>query len=115
MYYKCTLCLVPSAAPQNVVIESVLSKSFRINWQPPDNEHQNGIITEYSINIVNFESENITHLDVTDTDITVSNLQPFTQYEVTVAAHTSAGRGPFSAIQIVQTQESGREYYKSRL
>lgn len=107
-YNTCIFCLVPSAPPQNVVIEGVLSQSFRINWQPPDNEHQNGIITEYSVKIVNLELENATYLNVTDTDITVSNLQPFIQYEVTVAAHTSAGRGPFSTPQIIQTQESGR-------
>lgn len=106
-------CLVPSTAPKNVDIEGILSQSFRINWQPPNNEDQNGIITEYSVRIVNFDLENVTYLNVTDTDITVSNLQPFTQYEVSVAAHTSAGKGPFSAPQIVQTQESGRTFLQN--
>lgn len=102
-----SLRIVPSAAPQNVTVENVLSQSFSINWQPPTNEYRNGIITEYSVSIVNLETESLIQLNVTDTDIIVSNLKPYTTYEVMVAAYTSVGRGPFSVIQTLQTQESG--------
>jgi receptor-type tyrosine-protein phosphatase Q len=97
---------VPSAAPQNVTIRGIQSQSFIISWKPPPDEHQNGIITHYTITIVNLETGAVTTLNRTDTDSIISDLTPFTTYEVKVAAHTSAGRGPFSAVLTIQTQES---------
>lgn len=103
----CILSLVPSSTPQNITIENTSSQSFTINWQPPDDEYQNGIIIKYSVIVVDIDLGSVTQLNVTGTDITVSNLKPFMRYEVMVAAHTTAGRGPFSATQVVQTQEAG--------
>ena len=40
----------------------------------------------------------------------MTGLAPFTTYEVQVAAHTSAGRGPFSPIQTFQTLEKGNYF-----
>ena len=79
-----------------------------MNWQPPADGHRNGIITEYIISLVDLETGNVTQLSTTDISIFITSLTPFTIYEVTVAAHTTGGRGPFSGINTVQTDESGR-------
>ena len=83
------------------------SLSFSIIWQLPADENQNGPITHYTVSIVNLDTDAITVLNTTQTFSSVSDLTPFTMYEVTVAAHTSVGQGPFSVTQTVQTQEAG--------
>ena len=103
--------IVPSAAPRNVIIEGLRSRIFNINWQPPVDEDQNGLITHYTVYVGNLETEVVTLQNATDTDIIVSDLTPFTTYEINIAAHTSAGRGPFSVIQTVQTLEAGTFTY----
>ncbi|XP_035524142.1 netrin receptor DCC-like [Morone saxatilis] len=40
---------VPSAPPQNITLEVVLSRSIKVSWQPPPRSAQNGIITAYKI------------------------------------------------------------------
>ena len=105
-YHHSSNSTVPSAPPQNVTVVSILPNSFSLTWEPPDIEHQNGIILEYTVTTVNDNMTNITQLS-TATNAVVSNLRPFTVYEVTVAAHTSVGRGPFSVGITVQTNETG--------
>lgn len=40
---------VPSAPPQNITLEVVLSRSIKVSWQPPPRSAQNGIISAYKI------------------------------------------------------------------
>lgn len=103
----CISIVVPSAPPLNVTIESVLSRSLSISWQPPADKDRNGIITQYTISYLNLEEVDTYIINTTEIENTVTDLTPFTTYEVKVAAHTSAGRGPFSVVQTLQTQESG--------
>ena len=44
----------------------------------------------------------------TTTNITIQSLRPFTTYNFTIAAMTSAGSGPFSIPLTVQTNETGK-------
>ena len=106
-FFIVCLLTVPRTAPQNVTIDSVEPQGFNISWMPPADDDRNGIITYYTISITDIENNIIITLNQTDTQSTVSSLTPFTRYEVKVAAHTSVGRGPFSAIQTLQTQETG--------
>ena len=84
-----------------------MPQSFKIVWKPPADEDRNGLITHYTVSVLNLETDASYSLNSTVTERVVSDLTPFTMYEVKVAAHTSAGRGPFTAIQNIQTQESG--------
>ena len=101
-----SISIVPSAPPQNVTIVSILPNSFSLSWEPPDNEYQNGILTGYTVMTVNDDTTIMTQSS-TATNAVVSNLRPFTMYEVTIAAHNSAGRGPFSVGITIQTNETG--------
>lgn len=44
-----TLSDVPSAAPQNVRVDSTQPTSISITWQPPGEDEQNGAITGYKV------------------------------------------------------------------
>ena len=41
------------------------------------------------------------------TEITLTGLQEFVEYNISVRAYTSVGPGPFSPIEVVQTAEAG--------
>jgi hypothetical protein len=95
----------PRTAPLNVTVESVQSQGFIISWEPPADKDQNGIVTHYTISLTDLDTNIIVTLNQTNTESTVTGLAPFTTFEVKVAAHTHAGRGPFSPIQTFQTLE----------
>ncbi|TRY72931.1 hypothetical protein DNTS_001127, partial [Danionella cerebrum] len=90
----------PSAAPQQVTVLTVGSQnstSISISWDPPPAEHQNGIIQEYKIWCLGNESRfhvNKT-VDAAIRSVVVGGLQAGVQYQVEVAASTSAGVGEF--------------------
>ena len=59
-------------------------------------EDRNGIITMYTVNVTSVTAGYVMTLSTSDTELTVTNLDPFTLYNFTVAAATSIGSGPFS-------------------
>ena len=83
-----------------------------VSWQPPPFEHRNGIITGYSIRVIqqNTDSEESIDWPVnnnTDNIIMVVNdLHPFYTYGFSVAAYTTVGLGPFSTSVIQKLPES---------
>lgn len=100
----------PSGPPEGVTVGDTLSTSFIVIWQPPANENQNGLILGFTVKIVDLSSNNETQIYVTETSLEVLDLMPFTLYEVAIAAHNAAGRGPFSVVITVETEESGKHF-----
>ena len=100
----------PSGPPEGVTVGDTLSTSFIVIWQPPANENQNGLILGYTVKIVDLSSNNETEIYVTETTLEVLDLMPFTLYEVAIAAHNAAGKGPFSVVITVETEESGEDF-----
>ncbi|XP_069492540.1 roundabout homolog 2 isoform X9 [Ambystoma mexicanum] len=88
----------PSAPPQSVTVLTVgshNSTSISISWDPPPSEHQNGIIQEYKIWCLGNETRfhiNKT-VDAAIRSVVIGGLFPGVQYQVEVAASTSAGVG----------------------
>ena len=72
-------------------------------WDPPSPEHQNGPIVTYTVMIVEVETAMSQQFTTMDTTLMLNSLRPYTTYELTVAAHTTAGMGPFSSPATVQT------------
>ena len=65
------------------------------------------MITMYTVNISNITAGYMMSFTTSDTELTVSNLAPFTQYNFSVAAATSVGNGPFSdPVQAVTAEGS---------
>uniref|UniRef100_A0A8C9TI08 Sidekick cell adhesion molecule 2 n=1 Tax=Scleropages formosus TaxID=113540 RepID=A0A8C9TI08_SCLFO len=90
----------PSAPPQNVIASGRTNQSIMIQWQPPPESHQNGILRGYIIRYclaglpVGYQFKNITNPDVTN--LLLEDLIIWTNYEIEVAAYNGAGLGTFS-------------------
>ncbi|KAG7482555.1 netrin receptor DCC [Solea senegalensis] len=98
---------VPSAAPQNITLEVVLSRSIKVSWQPPVRSAQNGIITAYKIKYRKtgrrgdqeaIEPNNFWYL--------FTGLEKGSQYSFQVSAMTINGTGPASEWFTAETPEN---------
>jgi hypothetical protein len=99
---------VPSGFPQDVSVDSTTSQSVEISWSHPLLEERNGIVTSYSVTVSRQGSDSLIQLTSPTTSISVSLLNPFTTYIVTVAAFTSIGVGPPSTLLTFRTAEDGK-------
>lgn len=75
-------------------------------------ELQNGIITKYTIQYAATEGEDTTLQEITEilpekSRYLLENLEKWTEYRVTVTAHTDVGAGPESLPQLTRTEEDG--------
>ena len=110
---------VPTS-PQNFTLSSVAGSPYQLSasWSAPI--PKNGIITGYSVycNTSANQSypEQVIGLNVptirsvvngTTLAVTLSGLNPYTQYSCYVTANTSVGQGSPSTILTVQTAQSG--------
>uniref|UniRef100_A0A1A8UMS8 Sidekick homolog 2b (Chicken) n=1 Tax=Nothobranchius furzeri TaxID=105023 RepID=A0A1A8UMS8_NOTFU len=90
----------PSAPPQTVIASGRTNQSIMIQWQPPQESHQNGILRGYIIRYrltglpVDYQIKNISSPDVTT--LLLEDLIIWTNYEIEVAAYNGAGLGAFS-------------------
>ncbi|KAK2494395.1 hypothetical protein MC885_015796 [Smutsia gigantea] len=82
----------PTAPPQNVIASGRTNQSIMIQWQPPPESHQNGLLKGYIIRATG--SQNITDADVNN--LLLEDLIIWTNYEIEVAAYNSAGLGVYS-------------------
>ncbi|XP_029921589.1 netrin receptor DCC, partial [Myripristis murdjan] len=107
-----TLSDVPSAAPQNISLEVVLSRSIKVSWQPPPRSAQNGVITAYKIKYRKtgrrgdqeaIEPNNFWYL--------FTGLDKGSQYSFQVAAMTANGTGPASDWFTAETPENDLDGY----
>ena len=84
------------------------STSLSISWDPPALDSQNGIITEYRINITELETGNVISLISFNTFITVQFLHPYYTYASVVSAVTNA-EGPPSGVLVITTPQDGKK------
>ncbi|XP_060058654.1 protein sidekick-2 isoform X2 [Erinaceus europaeus] len=91
----------PTAPPQNVIASGRTNQSIMIQWQPPPESHQNGLLRGYVIRYclaglpVGYQFKNITDADVNN--LLLEDLIIWTNYEIQVAAYNSAGLGVYSS------------------
>ncbi|XP_073693738.1 LOW QUALITY PROTEIN: receptor-type tyrosine-protein phosphatase delta-like [Garra rufa] len=100
----------PSAPPQEVKCTSPSSTSILVSWKPPPVELQNGIMTKYTVQYAATEGDDTSLQQVSDIPpekyhYLLENLEKWTEYRVTVSAHTEAGEGPESLPQLIRTEE----------
>ncbi|XP_048846455.1 protein sidekick-2-like [Brienomyrus brachyistius] len=90
----------PSAPPQTVIASGRTNQSIMIQWQPPPENHQNGILQGYIIRYclaglpVGYQFKNITNPE--QTNLLLEDLIIWTNYEIEVAAYNGAGLGTYS-------------------
>ncbi|MEQ2200693.1 hypothetical protein XENOCAPTIV_001758, partial [Xenoophorus captivus] len=100
----------PTAPPQDVKCHSPSSTSILVSWRPPAVELQNGILTQYTIHYAATEGEDTAARQVSgippeSSKYLLENLEKWTEYRVTVTAHTDVGAGPESLPQLIRTEE----------
>ncbi|XP_072449919.1 receptor-type tyrosine-protein phosphatase delta-like [Chiloscyllium punctatum] len=105
-----TLQAKPSSPPQNVKCSSPSSTSILVSWWPPPPESQNGDLAKYSIRYQMVQGEDkqlheVNDIPPTTTQMRLESLAKWTEYRVTVVAHTMVGPGPESAPIFIRTDE----------
>lgn len=93
---------VPSSPPLLVSTRNLSSSSVAVVWQPP--LEANGEITEYALTLFGPGGSNTTH--TSNTSFILTNLLPYTQYNVTITAATRKGSGP-ALLLMLHTDEGG--------
>ena len=98
--------IVPSGSPLNFTISSVTSRTLTLSWYPPLPSQRNGVIISYLITCSSGDSI-INSTQTSNTSLTITGLQPFTNYTCTVSAATIVGDGP-AATNSTMTNEDSR-------
>ena len=102
----CDIMAAPESSPEDVVLSAVSSTSIIVSWSPPPTQFQNGVITEYRINITELDTGSDFLYTTATTTILIQLLHPFYTYECTVSAYT-VDEGPYSEIITITTPEDG--------
>ncbi|XP_029470464.1 receptor-type tyrosine-protein phosphatase S isoform X2 [Rhinatrema bivittatum] len=100
----------PSAPPQDVKCVSTKSTTILVSWRPPPAESQNGVLAAYSVhyralNSENSEPKEVNGIPSNANHILLESLEKWTDYRITVMAHTEVGPGPESSPFIIRTDE----------
>uniref|UniRef100_A0A672M0W1 Sidekick cell adhesion molecule 2 n=1 Tax=Sinocyclocheilus grahami TaxID=75366 RepID=A0A672M0W1_SINGR len=107
--HRCSLT-VPTAPPQNMVIQSATATQFDVTWDPPPLETQNGDIQGYKIFFWEYQRKNETEklrtLFLPEGGVKLKNLTGYTTYMISVAAFNAAGDGPRSLPTRGRTQQA---------
>ena len=100
----------PSGPPLEVVAVVLNPNTIRLSWSPPSNNHLNGVIRSYSINVTELPTGDFREFTAPANDhelmLIVQQLHPFYTYECTVAAFT-VGLGPAAHVNVI-TDPAGR-------
>ena len=107
---SCCNSTVPSSAPTNIIVMSAHPASLNISWEPPPEIDQNGPITDYVIRYSRVGSNVTMDETVTSTSIyTITELLPFVNYSVEMAAININGTGPFSVPIVELSGHEGKD------
>lgn len=79
-----------------------------LSWEPPISSEQNGIIISYRIKVTTEDGVILDNF-TSDATYTVSNLEPYSIYQFSIAALTVYGQGPFSSNVAIRTGETGKQ------
>lgn len=98
---------VPSRPPKNIRGYATSSTSIQLHWTAPDSQYRNGIISNYYVEIIEVDTN--TNLDShtsSDSQISITSLHPYYEYNCTIAAYT-VGKGPSSSGLVIRTFQDG--------
>ena len=97
---------VPSAPPQMLNATFINSTALSVNWLPPPEQDQNGVILDYQLTYqVNGTTDAIETITVSELSTTIEGLEIFTLYLVSVRARTVVGLGP-TAVVVARTDST---------
>lgn len=94
----------PDSPPQNVEIINVTATEINLKWLPP--EQPNGLITHYEV--LYSDSSDLFVRNTSSTNISLTEMMPYTLYNISVRAFTRLGHGNQSSFPLlVRTSETG--------
>ena len=102
----------PASPPVNVTPKVLSSTSIMVYWDEVPPIDRNGIVTVYEVFYEPLEKfggaiMSMT-VNTTNTSTTLSGLEEFVEYNISVRAYTSEGPGPYSEEITVMTLEDGK-------
>ena len=97
----------PTRPPEDVLLTQVTSVSINVSWEAPPACCIHGVLSNYCISVSQNGAIIMLLTSMTKT-LVISGLTPYTNYTISVAAHTIAGPGPYSEPLLVQTNEAGQ-------
>ena len=109
----CLYCIhiAPSGPPLSIQLTAESFNSVTISWEPPLAEQQNGRIVRYHVTVTDAAltaNRDLTY-DISDGRVQlIDMLDADSSYAIRMAAATSVGIGPFSAIRTVTTLRNGK-------
>ena len=89
---------MPEAPPTSVATSARIARQILVEWGPPPVGLQNGVITQYTVRFQNSSGVMQTITATAVTSFNLINLTPGVIYDISVAAHTMVGPGPFSDV-----------------
>ena len=100
----------PNASPSNVKGHNTSSTSILVQWGDVPPADQNGIILRYTVAYTALPdgSQQTKVVDAPTTETTLTGLNKFTNYSITVFASTVKGNGNASAPTTVITDEDSK-------
>ena len=110
MCFPCCFSTEPSAPPSNVSAHSENSTSIFVTWGDVPFSEQNGVIVNYTVTYTALPS-GLTKPKVVTTSAnqtTLTGLNKYTYYSITVFASTSKGGGNQSTPIVVITDEDSK-------
>lgn len=110
-----TLYVDPDSPPVNVTAQVLSPTSIVVRWNEVPPISQNGEIIGYDLVYEPLETFNgaigltfANNLPASSTGLTLSGLEEYVSYNISVRASTLVGPGPFSVPLIVVTDEAGK-------
>ena len=108
MCFPCCFLTEPNAPPSNVTGHNASSTSIFVSWGQVPFLDQNGVIVSYTVTwLPNGPAETKTVL-APATQTTLTGLNEYTDYSITVFASTSKGAGNQSTPIVVITDEDSK-------
>ena len=103
-------CIEPNAPPANVQGRNTSSTSIFFQWGEVPAADQNGVILSYTVKYTALPggSEQTKVVNVPANETTVTELNEYTNYSITVFASTSKGGGNVSEPIIIITDEDSK-------
>ena len=111
------VCIGPTAAPQNVMTMAESSTEIVVTWEEVPAIDENGDITMYEVEYMPLETFNgqiatdSVTVDSTPLSTTLTGLEEYVDYNISVRAFTSVGPGPYSDGMVERTLEDGRKSF----
>ena len=104
-----SLCVVPSAPPQDLTANPISSRELSLTWRPPPLEERHGLIRYYSIIVLEVTTRNKTIYTTPDSTphLIIRALHPYYVYYIGVKAATMIGLSHFTQEVRVQMPEEG--------